>query len=680
MSKGRPSGVPEIVVAQPWSVLSGLTVNELRDGVTRTDELIRSALAAGAVERTLDIRRLRPMHAQAAKQPFSKPGWTYELKYDGVRVLAGRAADGRIRLMYRSGREATASFPQIARAVSRLPASEFVIDGEIVSFDERGASSFEVLQQRLGLSDVAAIGRAEVEVPVTLCAFDLLSVGGFDLRPLQLSARQEMLRHLLPASGFIQPSQVFADDGVALFESVNELGLEGIVAKRSASTYRCGERSADWVKIKALRTADLAIVGYTLGQGSRSNLGALMLAWRDGEKLVYAGNVGSGFDSQRLEGLQRRLKSSQRSLPAFAGNPPGAKRRLVFVEPQLVAEIRFNEITGAGLLRQPVFVRMRSDKSLGECDARPNPRAAEKRSLPLAPALTEPEPQLRLTNTDKVFWPQDGYTKGDLLKYYEDVWPWIAPYLRDRPVVLTRFPDGIEGKSFFQKNAPAFTPGWVETCHIGDTDFFICNDLRTLLYVVNSGCIPLHVWSSRMGTLHTPDWSILDLDPKGAAFTDVVRVARQAHKLLDELGVAHFLKTSGQDGLHILIPIGTALTHDEARAFAEVLARVIVLQLPEIATVTRAVGSRGGKVYVDFLQNGEGKTIAAPLSARPRPGAPVSMPLDWRDLTSRLDPKSFTIRNAAARLRRSGDPMVDVLKAAADVRSALIALAARLDE
>ncbi|HVM94980.1 MAG TPA: DNA ligase D [Candidatus Acidoferrales bacterium] len=679
LSKGRADGGPEIVVTQPWSVLSGLSVDEVRDGVTRTDELEASAAALGGVKRRLELAKLRPMLAQTAGAPFSKPGWIYELKYDGVRVLAGRDANGTVRLMYRSGRDATASFPEVVRALGRLPASDFIIDGEVVSFDERGASSFEVLQQRLGVTDALAISRAEVEVPVALCGFDLLSVAGFDLRGLSLSKRRDLLTRLLPPSGVIHPSQSFEDDGVALFETVSELGLEGIVAKCASSPYRCGERSADWVKIKALRSADLAIVGYTRGQGARRGLGALMLAWCKDDTLIYAGNVGTGFAGETLENLQKRLAALQRATPAFEGNPPGTKQRLIFVEPQLVAEVRFSEVTTAGLLRQPVFVRLRDDKKVADSDAPPVARDAMPEATSL-PAPSRPEPLLRLTNTDKIFWPIEGYTKGDLLEYYEDVWPWLEPYLRDRPVVLTRYPDGIEGKSFFQKNAPAFTPQWVQTCHIDDTDFFICNDLQTLLYVINSGCIPLHVWSARKATLQTPDWSILDLDPKGAPFADVVRVARHIHKLLEELNLEHFLKTSGQDGLHILVPLGAKLSHEEARTFAEVLARVVALEQPQVATTTRAVGSRGGKVYVDFLQNGEGKTIASPLSVRPRPGAPVSMPLAWRELTASLDPKRFTIANAVNRLKRRGDPMRSVLNGAVDVREALLALAARLQE
>jgi bifunctional non-homologous end joining protein LigD len=254
----------------------------------------------------------------------------------------------------------------------------------------------------------------------------------------------------------------------------------------------------------------------------------------------------------------------------------------------------------------------------------------------------------------------------------------LAPYLKDRPVVLTRYPDGIDGKSFFQKNAPNFTPEWVETCRIEDNDYFICNELRTLLYVINSGCIPLHVWSARRQSLEHPDWTILDLDPKGAPFQHVVKVARSLHGLFEELAVPNFVKTSGQDGLHILVALGATLTHTEARQFAEVLARVVVTEHPDIATVARPLGARGGKVYVDFLQNGFGKTIVAPFSVRPRKGAPISMPLAWSEVGPRLDPTRFNIRTVTARLRTRGDAMRPLLDAKFDVHAALQALGTRL--
>jgi bifunctional non-homologous end joining protein LigD len=329
-----------------------------------------------------------------------------------------------------------------------------------------------------------------------------------------------------------------------------------------------------------------------------------------------------------------------------------------------------------------VFLGLREDVPLADCAApRPRDAAAELRSDVASPAPpAPPAPELRLTRLDKVFWPVEGYTKGDLLAYYERAWPWIAPYLEDRPLVLTRYPDGIEGKSFYQKNAPEFTPDWVRRETIDGTDYFVCNELRTLLHVVNSGAIPLHVWSARVGSLERPDWLILDLDPKQAPFPAVVAIARHLHALLDALGAEGFVKTSGQDGLHVLLPLGGQLDHDEARSLAEAIARTLVAELPELATVARPVAARGDKVYVDYLQNGRGKLIAAPFSVRPRPGAPVSMPLLWSELTRRLDPGRFDIESVFARLAKRGDPLRAVLGPGIDAVRLLEGLAARLGE
>ena len=291
---------------------------------------------------------------------------------------------------------------------------------------------------------------------------------------------------------------------------------------------------------------------------------------------------------------------------------------------------------------------------------------------------------MAITNPTKVFWPEDGYTKGDLIEYYRAVGPWILPYLADRPVVLTRYPDGIAGKSFFQKDAPGFVPDWIRTTRMWseqaerEIDYFVCDDEASLLYVVNLGTIPLHVWASRTSSIDRPDWCVLDLDPKGAPFTDVVRVAQVTHRLCEEIGLPNFVKTSGSSGLHVLIPLGGQCRYDEARSLGELLARVIVAELPDIATITRQVSRRDGKVYVDYLQNGAGRLLVAPFSVRPLPGAPVSMPLRWSEVKVGLDIGRFTVRNAAERMRKlKRDPLRDVLKTVPDLGQALERLAER---
>jgi bifunctional non-homologous end joining protein LigD len=353
----------------------------------------------------------------------------------------------------------------------------------------------------------------------------------------------------------------------------------------------------------------------------------------------------------------------------------GAHRGVHFVAPTMAAEVRYTEVTSGGQLRHPTLVRLvpfDDDVSLADCVA----PADRDETIAAAPEPSPtPEVELQVSRREKVFWPESGQTKGDLLDYYDAVWPWIEPYLRDRPVVLTRYPDGIEGKSFFQQNAPDWTPEWALRETIDGTDFFICNEKRTLLHVINSGAIPLHVWSARRGSIDRPDWITLDLDPKAAPFSDVVRVARHIHALLDRFETPHFVKTSGQAGLHVMIPIGAVLDHDDARGVAEVLAKLVVRDLPEIATVARPIASRGDKVYLDYLQNGRGKLIVAPFSVRPKPGAPVSTPLSWSQVTNRLDPSRWNIETAVKRMARSGDPMQGLLEQVADVGALLDRLA-----
>jgi len=666
---------PEPVIAQPASVLSGLTVDDLKRGVGRRDELAKRARAAGATATSVDAGSLSPMLAKTAERAFSRSGWLFEIKFDGVRALAQRERSGQVRLFSRNQREMTDAFPEIANAVAHLPCDTFILDGEIVALDERGVSSFERLQQRLGQTDPRAVARATVEVPILMYCFDLLAAAGYDLRPLPLRLRKELLRTLLPPAGPLRFSDHFEHEGEALFAEASQLGFEGIVAKRAASPYQATRRSGDWLKIKRSHTADLAIVGFVPGKGSRASLGALMLAWRGDGEFAYAGNVGSGLDASTIRSLLARLREATRRTPAFRKTTEDIPRTAVFVEPQLVAEVRYREVLSSGLLRHPVFVRLRDDKEVRDCDRVPAPRA------PIETPATKAAPPgsgLQLTNRDKVFWPREGYTKGDLLDYYGHIWPALQPYLRDRPVILTRYPDGIEGKSFFQKNAPDFTPDWVVTRRIEDTDYFVCNDLDSLLYVINLGCIPLHIWSARFPSLDRPDWTILDLDPKGAPFTSVVKVARHIHHLLEPLHMPHVVKTSGQDGLHVLIPLGATMGHDEARMLAELLARVVAEELPDLATIARPLTDRGGRVYVDFLQNGFGKTIAAPFSVRPRPGAPVSTWLEWREVTARLNPARFDIRTVPARVRARPDPGRSLLEASADVTTLLSALARHL--
>jgi bifunctional non-homologous end joining protein LigD len=341
----------------------------------------------------------------------------------------------------------------------------------------------------------------------------------------------------------------------------------------------------------------------------------------------------------------------------------------VWVEPKLVVEVRYQEITEEGLLRQPTFLRFRSDKIPEECIS------------PEAPAVVPVQRDVPFSNLDKVFWPEERYTKGDLIDYYRSIAPWLLPYLRDRPLTLTRYPDGIAGKSFFQKDAPDYVPSWVRTAQFDGNSHFVCEDVESLLYVINLGTIPLHVVSARLADLEHPDWCIVDLDPKTAPFADVVTLARAAHELCEEIGLPSFCKTSGQKGLHVLIPLGRQLTHPQSVTLAELIAQTLEKQHEKISTTARHIPSRRGRVYLDCYQNGLGKTIAGPFSARPVAGATVSMPLKWSEVNAKLDPAKFTLKSAPARMKRlKQDPLATVLTEKPDLQTALGKLAARLSK
>ncbi len=672
LRKGDPPGTSEPITERlPHSVLSGLTVEQLRDAHSPAPGLLERLASLGAPYGEPRVRDLRPMLASGGDGAFSDPGWLFELKYDGARVLAQRRGD-RVELRSRSGRDATRTYPEIARALARLPVDDVLLDGEVVALDDSGRSSFERLQRRFRGSPERP--RAEIDTPVVYQAFDLIALLGHDLRDLPLLERKRLLAEVAPRSGRIRLADHIEGDGRALYAAAREHGLEGVVAKRSDSRWSSGKRSPHWLKLKAERSADLVIVGWQPGRGSRRELGSLILGWwRDGA-LEHAGSVGSGLSVALVEELLARLDPLRIDAPALDVPSGRLPRDAVWVRPELVCEVRYNEVTAAGQLRQPVLLRLRDDKPPGECAARIARDDGQVADAGPAP----PRDELALSNLDKVFWPLDGYTKGDLLAYYEAIWPWLAPYLRDRPVVLTRYPDGIEGKSFYQKNAPEFTPAWAERETVDGTDYFICNELRTLLYVINSGAIPLHVWHARRDRLDRPDWAVLDLDPKQAPLGDVVQVARHVHHLLDELEAPHFVKTSGQDGLHVLLPLDGALDHEQARMLCELLARVVVVELPEIATIARPLAARGDRVYVDYLQNGRGKLIASPFSVRPRPAAPVSTPLRWTQVTARLQPARWNVRSTPREMSRHGDPMAPLLESRLDVAAVLDALSERL--
>ena len=654
------------------SILTGLTVEDLREGGDRGQRFRNDLVEAGAIEANVDGSDLDVMLAQTADAPFSDADWLFEVKYDGYRLVATKR--GRtVVLRYRSGHDATALFPEIASAIRRLPFDQLVVDGEVVALDDDGTPSFQLLQQRGRLSNRRDITRAAARLPATFFGFDLVGFEGLDTRPVALADRKQVLGEVLPRLGPIRFADHFVGVGESLFEQAVALGLEGVMAKRETSKYVPG-RSDQWLKIRAEQTGTFVIVGYTKGKRGSSGIGALHLGALRNGALTYAGRVGSGFSESALDRLGGRLDEEAASEPSVLGAPSEGSDT-VWVRPTLQCTVRFKEVTDAGALRHPVFEgfeHLNLDDVM-ELDLHqhtaPPPEVLDARS-------SDP------TNTTKVFWPEEGYTKGDLIDYYTAVADHMLPYLADRPLVLDRYPDGIDGKSFFQKNAPDFVPDWIRTQQVSTGDnsntYFIVDDVEALRYLANMATIPIHVWASTLANVGSPDWCVLDLDPKEAPFSSVVVVAKAIKETCDAMGLPSYPKTSGKTGLHILVPMGRGFGYDQQRLLGELIARVVESKVGDIATTVRNPRARDGKVYLDYLQNGRGKLIVSPYSVRPVPGATVSAPLRWKEVSKNLDVARFTIKSMPRRLASmKDDPLLGVLTDTPDIKAGLEKLAPR---
>lgn len=660
------------------SVLSGSTIEDLAEGRTHRRDAVME-IVSGAPRRSGAASPTDLMLAKVADAPFTDPEWIFEIKYDGYRMVLVK--DGRsVNLRYRSGLDATAIFPDIASAVRRLPFDHLTIDGEVTVLDGDGKPSFSSLQKRGRLSNRHQIAIAAAQSPVTYFGFDLLEFEDLDLRDLPLTLRKKALGEVLGSLGPLRYADHVVERGEDMFAHVEGLGLEGIMAKHGTSRYVKG-RSDNWLKVRADHTDQFAIVGFTAPKGSRTGLGSLHIAAVEGGGLVYAGRVGSGIRDDVIDDLMAALLPTVIDEPGIAGAPRTTASD-TWVDPTLSCSVRYKEITRDGVLRQPVFL------SHGPLDIDDVLEIVDEDSdghSPPAPSVfdvrtTEP------TNTDKVFWPEEGYTKGDLIAYYEAVADHLLPYLEDRPLVLDRYPDGIRGKSFFQKNAPDFVPDWLRTEWIGRDDdsgnnYFIVDDRESLRYIANLASIPLHVWASRLGTLDTPDWCILDLDPKEAPFADVVTVARTIHDVCRSMDLPSYPKTSGKTGLHVLIPMGARYDYDQQRLLGELIARVTESRTGAISTTARMPSQRAGKVYIDYLQNGRGKLLVAPYSVRPVAGATVSAPLRWSEVVPSLDIGRFTIRSMPKRIAAmKEDPLLAVLDEGPDILGGLRSLARDLSD
>jgi len=626
------------------SVLTGRTQEEIARGL---DKLV----GAEAAPKLPEIGT--PMLAEIGKgEPQSGSDWLYEVKWDGVRALC-YIQGGQVRMVSRNGNVIDRQYPELSILPHHVRAKTAIVDGEIAALNDRGAPSFELLQRRINVADASSVATLARHHPVVFYAFDLLYLDGRDLRGLPLKERKRLLKEVLQPNDVVRYSEHFAD-GKALFEAAKQQGVEGIIGKRASSFYE-SRRSGDWVKYKVHSSDSFLLCGVT--EGERDHFGALVLGVRAGGKLKWAGNVGTGFDRKTMKMIYEKLAPLviDKCPLEPAKNLP--KKDVTWVRPELICEVEFANWTEDGRLRAPVWKGFRTD--IDPPALRPpllDPSLAEAN-------LTIDGHRLKFTNLNKVFYPKDGYRKRDLLNYYDAVAPLILPYLKDRPLSLKRYPNGIDEPFFFQKQiAPSF-PKWLRTGMADGIRSVIGDNRATLLFLVNLGCIDHNPWMSRMGSLEHPDYLLIDLDPQECGYEKIVEAALVVRKKLDRAELESFPKTTGGDGMHIFVPLEPRYTYDQVRSLAEVLARMVAHERPDLFTTPRVVAKREkGKVYFDWMQIGEGKTISAPYAVRAYAGAPVATPLDWREVTSRLRPEQFHVGNALARFDRVGDLFEDILK------------------
>jgi len=608
--------------------------------------------------------RYRPMLSTSTDTLPQGEGWLYEPKWDGYRAIV-TVSSGNVTFTSRNGNDLTERFRECARrAALAIRTADAVLDGEICALDDQGRSRFSALQEGTGT--------------LVLVLFDILELDSEPLIDLELVERRERLEQVVhPSAGGVVVSPQF-EDGEALLEAAREQGLEGVVAKRADSRYQPGRRSPDWRKLKVRQGQEFVIVGYTKGQGRRSGgFGSLVVAVHEAGGLRWVGNVGTGYTDAEIDRLLKLLKPLRRPGSPLAETPkmPRVRRGdVVWVEPKLVAQVEFAEWTHEGRLRAPVYLGLREDKPASE---------VRKEREPVPNVIRKGRRELRLSNLDKPFWPDEGITKGDLLAYYRDVAEVLVPHLRKRPFTMKRYPDGWKGKHFFQKQAPSHMPEWIERVPLPAStregekkiiEYALVDDELALLWMVNMGCIDMHVWSSRVDKPERPDWVMFDLDPaEGATFEDVVTVARLVKDTLDLLELEGYPKTSGSRGIHILMPVARRHTFAEAREFASIVAGALARAHPGLVTTEWSKQKRKG-VLVDANQNRPGATNASVYSVRPRAGASVSTPLRWEEVVPGLDLTAFTMDVVLDRAARDGDLFAGVLAGKQSLTKALRAL------
>jgi len=606
------------------------------------------------------------MAANLTDHPPTGPDWLFEIKWDGVRGLV--FIDNQNLAIYtRNNNRCDRQYPELQVLSHFIEAKQAILDGEIVALDPHGISRFELIQPRIHQQDANSIAKMAQKSPVHFYAFDLLYLDGYDLRRVALFDRKRALAEIIKPHPLLRLSDHF-EAGGELLEAARAAGLEGLIAKCKTSVYE-SRRSRNWLKLKLTSQQEFVIGGYLPGE--RDYFGSLALGYYEGGKLIYAGNVGTGFNEHALREVFLELDPRRVSKSPFAAGDK-IPRGTVWVKPELVAQIKFQNWTDDSKLRAPVFLGLRSDKSASEVEREDVAEVAPKEFLPADKkevALEIDGQSLKFSNLDKIYYPEDGFTKRDLLNYYSFVADLLLPYLKDRPLSLKRYPNGIHEPFFFQKNTPETYPDWLRTEAIKSEGekrairYVLAQDRASLLYLVNLGCIDHNPWMSRIGSLEYPDFILIDLDPQQCEFDKIVEAALLVKEKLDAIGLAGYPKTTGGDGMHIYVPIEPRYSYEQARSFAEIISRLLAAERPDLFTTPRTVSQREkNRVYFDYLQLAESKTISSPYSARAYAGAPVSTPLKWEEVRPGLHPAQFDIANCPERFTRLGDLFEGVLR------------------
>ncbi|WP_346236501.1 DNA ligase D [Niabella insulamsoli] len=627
------------------------------------------------------------MLATLAKEPFDNPDWIFEIKWDGYRAIAETGE--KLQLYSRNGISFLKKYTPIAEALQEQE-HEMILDGEIVAYNEDHIPDFQTLQHFAENPNAALIYHV----------FDLLYLNGHDTKALSNIERKTLLREALVENDFVRYCDHVEKNGVDFFNAARDNDLEGMIAKRGSAPYTEGRRSGDWLKIKHHNTEEVVIAGFTKPRGGRQYFGALILGRYQNGELVYAGHTGTGFDEASLREISKKLKPLIRKQAPFA-IVPKTNMPATWVKPELVCSIKYTELTNDHIFRHPVFMGLRIDKPAQEVIIPKNEKAMANKSTKAAPAKkaasrarvskktkTQDEndmikkvqgKEVKLTNQSKIYWPDEGITKGDLINYYEKMSKYILPYLKHRPESLNRFPNGIKGSSFYQKDAGDTAPDWVSSIEVfsesnqKNIDYIICNDKATLLYLANLGCIEMNPWNSTAQKQDQPSYMIIDIDPGDKnTFEQVIETALATKQVLDGCGVKSYCKTSGASGLHVFVPMADKYDYEQVKTFAHLTAMKVVEMLPDFTTLERNLKKRGTKkIYVDYLQNRKGQTIASAYSVRPKKGATVSTPLDWKEVKKGLHPSQFDINSVPKRVAKIGDIFKPVLGRGADIMKCL---------